>query len=368
MKYFSFFIIGVFVLSFSSCTNEVKSRYLDPKIVFGTRDTLKGEVLPEAIWAKSTVEASVLYSVDPWIISWTNIDGYVVQLHDIKSGKTIYHTGNIGRGPNEILFSFPVGVNLQDSTVYIVDAYGATIHPYKISDSTLVKHDLIKSQKYLFASNAFFEATDSTFFFFHRMKDSFILSDKDFEILDSIPNKPVEMNDETFLEQQTGMNKYGYKKMGFVAEMTLTPNGKRFIAYYFRFPVFNVYEVLSNRIELVNRVEFFEPKYNTAQNIFTHESSQQIGITWMTVTNEYYYALISNYTIGEYEKPNELAQDVPYLMVFDKNGDFVRSFKFDRLLYSINVSPDNKYLYSVIDDYDENREIHIIRYELPEFL
>ena len=350
--FFSLIVITAFLL-LSSCA---KSKYLDPAIVFGTKEILKGEVIPEPIWAVDMTRSTVIYGANPWIITWSYLNEYILQLHDMNSGSTVYHTGNIGRGPEEMIFPFPVGTNFQDSIIYINDIYGASIHPYKISDSTLIKLDVIRSQ-YLFALRSFYKMSDSTYFINSAANSSCMLLDTTFAVLDSIPIKPVEMNDETFHNKRI--------VTGFDKGIKITPDNSRIIAYYPYFPILEISEITpENKISLTKRIEFFPVSYSTIQNEFTYDPSQQLGISQMTLSSDYYYALVQDYTFGEYEKIRTIDRK-PFLMIFDRDLNFIKSYQFDRILYNITISSDNKYLYSLTDDHDDEKNMYIIRYELP---
>jgi len=128
-----------------------------------------------------------------------------------------------------------------------------------------------------------------------------------------------------------------------------------------RTPYIRVYNINDNQLELRSSRKYLEWRYIITDKWFSVDlENQKLGYSGL-ISDNYIYMLNFNMTWKELlsQKPIKNV----FILVFDYDCNHITTLRIDREIRSYEVSPDDRYLYAVIDDPD----MHIIRYELPDF-
>ena len=335
----------------SSCKRE--SGYLDPSYVFNLKDTLKAEILPAPLYAKTPI----LFDMDSlyWCCSG-EIDGYFAQLLNHQTGEMIFHTGRIGNGPGELLYPYPVGFDRESKILYYTDAYTHTIHPFQIQQDSIIQLKSYKDERHTYFINSFEPVSDSTFavISMSMIPQSIKIVDFSSAVYDSIRNAPIDMNDETFMSVR-----------GFSTTIRLTPDRSKLIATEGATPTFRIFSINNNKLDLIVQKAYFKPMPIISGGNLQAETDQWGGPVWEVVTDKYIYLLNYGMKSGDrFSHDFRERYKNAYIMIFDMKGEFVKSLIFDRRFTSFTVSSDDKILSAPVTLEDD---MYIAKYKLPDF-
>jgi len=137
--------------------------------------------------------------------------------------------------------------------------------------------------------------------------------------------------------------------------------GTRFTTAYYNMDLLEIYNINGERIEAV-RGPRFSPLIVESKDNILRLSEEYTRISYISVTSHkgYIYALYSGRKLNHPQR--NMANNV---LVLDWEGNFITSYKLDRDVFEIAVSPSGKILFAIVNDQDAT-EPGLYKYELPE--
>lgn len=285
-------------------------------------------------------------------------------LHYLNVTKDEYITGmgRSGKGPGEFVNAGSVYYNTETSQISVVDAMQQRltfIDLNKPIDSLKNLHrseppilnlefnglplDILKLQGDRYAAIGLMRVNNSKKFGFI---DS---AGKQKQSIGYIPNfKEVNLPP---LKQHVAWRAYGTKNR----------EGTRFAAAYYHMDLIEIYNSDGERIEAIRGPQF-SPLIVTSQDGNPQLSKEHTrnGYVAVTARNGYIYGLYSGRKL---DHPQRNMGN--HLLVLDWKGNFITSYKLDRDVFEIAVSPSGKMLYAIVND-EDSVEPGLYKYELPE--
>lgn len=330
-------------LLINSCANrEVTQTHLNPDKVFRLKDTLRAEVMPEEIWGRLINQ---IFYTEEGIICCTNIDDYIVQLINPETGALLSATGKKGRGPGEFLGAMPKHIDRTLKRVYIFNSQKKSLVPFNYSDK---KIEQLPALDYFYENySGFVKIDDTRWVVLEDSQNSYLkLVDTLGNVLDSLPNAALSED---------------VRDVRFNTVMKGSPDKGGVILYEMDLPIFRKYSVKDDKLVLDYRIEYLEPVYQLQDGMCVIDLEKKSSILGNYLTEKYHYMIHPGLSSAGFNPHSgeQISLDHVYILVYDMDGNFMKSLLFDRFFRAIAVSDDDKYLYAV----DNN--MSLVRYELP---
>ncbi len=119
------------------------------------------------------------------------------------------------------------------------------------------------------------------------------------------------------------------------------------------------YEIKNNKILTLKEYSSYDVKVNYNNNHVIPEDNCIISYTSAFGTQSYCYMLFSGETYADKEKRDSGGN---YIVVFDWNGNYVKTFKTDREIYNFCVDVKNDLIYATAQN--ENGEKNIVKFKI----
>lgn len=351
----NFFMIMMGLLAVASCKNEIKEKieYKTPEYYFADAVEIKGEPLAAEYVASNVFRC--FYTPYGFLGSYRSEDDKLAHLADIKTGEIKASACPFGRGPEEILISTP-DLAIHGNSLYLLDQRTDKLKKVEIKTDTL---KTIELQKFALDEPMFFlevqVVSDSLFVIFaedfHSVK-KIMLIDKDNNIIDSVIYDLLE-------DEKVDCTKYRYN-----VEMELSPCKKYLYVSSHLFSYVSKYTIENNRIILDQKIALLEPKYivkngaplmrldnvNLYNEIFVGEKYIYMTANPESVRDE-------NVRSDKAKAEGRIMEASPgndsYIVVFDYDLNFIKSFRVDSDVWHLALTPDPSVVYA--SDYRENR-------------
>ena len=350
MKSYRFlFLLSLLFISCSKGTNE--SEALDPS-AFRNTTVLKGEILPEPIMIKS--EAGVFFYTKRGLLCTTSLEDPMYILIDNETGKELMSAGRHGKGPGEFITPLHARYDWPSDSFYLNDFAKDSIYSFTITNTSIVQENIMESRKKEYpAVNGISKITDSTYFFInggYADKSTLNIIDKDWNFYYSEENIILPYDDLDF------------SKNYYSSIFQINRNRNTLLITDTHLPYIRVYNINDNQLELRSSRKYLEWRYTiTKEKWFGLDlKNQKFGYAGL-ISDNYIYILNFNMTWAEILSKKPIKN--VFILVFDYDCNHITTLRIDREIRSYEVSPDDRYLYAIIDDTD----MHIIRYELPDF-
>ena len=118
------------------------------------------------------------------------------------------------------------------------------------------------------------------------------------------------------------------------------------------------YEVSENEITLIKEYYSHDANVESTNNRLMIKDDSKISYNWGFGTDSYCYMLFSGKTHEE-NKKQKVGQ---YIIVFNWQGKYIKTFNFDYNIYSFCVDEKNNYIYAVTRD--ENSDYAIVKLKI----
>jgi len=142
---------------------------------------------------------------------------------------------------------------------------------------------------------------------------------------------------------------------------TKNSKGTRFATAYYNMDLLEIYNINGERTEAV-RGPRYSPLIVESKDNILRLSEEYTRISYISVTSHkgHIYALYSGRKLNHPQR--NMANN---LLVLDWEGNFITSYKLDRDVFKIAISPSGKMLYAIVND-EDSAEPGLYQYKLPE--
>lgn len=263
-----------------------------------------------------------------------------INVFDIKDGNILASAGVKGRSAGEIVSSVFSGFCKKDSIISIYDPTMNRLNFYKYSNCDMTRVDYVN-----FIANKY---TDNLFSRLHCMdngykigysvfdsKDILLLFDKEFQFIKMFGDLPLKNIQEfkgtipAYVASYNNYFAYAIIDFGYIALYKISDNG----------------DIVKEWDKYITK-----PLFTENNGKITYDDKNLDGFLNIKMTENYIYCNYSGKTYSEaisqniYSKPNEI-------FVFDYNGNPVRKIVPNYPMFYFDVSKDDKYIYSYVEDH-----------------
>ena len=332
------FILGLITSCSSGRNNPVNTDNIPHN------DTLHGVVLSNYLQSKKSQR---IFYTPFGIIGVPLTEGPTIQLLDTTDAHIIYSRINSGKGPGELLSSLGEGYNPTNCLFSVSDYGKMQINNYRVSDTGLA---LVNEINYgninVFSIR---NISDNLIAILTAMPyQSLMLINDKAEILNQIPYQILEIE---------GLN---YKRYHYPSIIDISRKHKIIIAADLHLPSIMAYSYADNKLHLLWKKMVFEPYYTIKNNWRWVTDKNRGGFNDLAVTDQYIYVTYYGITGAEWDKGVHKKMNEVTLLIFDLDGNQVRSVMLDHNITTFTVSPDDRVLYGVI----ERPDYLIVKFEL----
>ncbi len=342
MKKINLFIIILVLLS-SCSTGTIK--YPNNENIYHD-DTLHGVVLENYIQLKLP---QIIYHTPVGFICTSISYGPVIHLLDTLDAHIIYSRINSGKGPKELLSPQGQGYNPINHQFTVTDVGKMQINNYHVSDTGLaLVNEIFLGSKFAIPISSR-SISDTLIAVLTAMPNqSIMLINDKAEIIDQIPYRILDIE---------GLN---YKKYHYPSSIDISRKNKIIVAADPHLPSIMAYSYVDNKLQLLWKKMVFEPDYIIKNNWRWITDKNRGGFEALTVTDHYIYVTYYGITNAEWKNEVHKKMNEVTLLIFDLDGNLVRSVLLDHNVGDLAVSPDDRVLYGVI----ERPDYLIVKFEL----
>ena len=307
-------------------------------------DTIHGIVLKNYLQSK---RSQFIFYTQYGIIGDPLIEGPTIQLLDTTDAHIIYARINRGKGPRELLSPLGEGFNPTNNLFSVSDYGKRQINNYRVSDTglALVNEINVKDINTFCTRNI---SDTLTVMLTSSPDQSIILINNKAEVIDRIPYQILNIE---------GLN---YKRYHYPSVIDLSRKHKIIVAADLHLPSIMAFSYAHNKLELLWKKMVFKPHYIIKNNWRWVTDENRGGFESLAVTDKYIYVTYYGVTGTEWENRIHTKFNEVTLLIFDLEGNLVRTVLLDHNVVTFTVSPDDRVLYGVIERPDRL----IVKFEL----
>lgn len=335
----------LFLTLLISCNpgNPNQKELLTNKLLDHYDDTLKGEILSNPVLSQWGI---VPFTSPYGLIGVSANSKGVICLLDTLNGEVLATQYNLGKGPDELLNPMGMGFNPINSTFCVLDHGKQAISLYKVSAEGFVK---VRTNYYNKINPSYLRNISNA--------DDIILTSIPYQsllihnskgIVDSLPYRIVDDADLDYF--------YHYNPSTF----DLSVKDELIFATDSHLPYLAAFSYRNNKIVKLWDKMVFKPEYVIKNRWIRLNNDSYIGFNSLRISNRFIYLSYLGVTITEYNQDKEKLLKQISLLVFDFDGNFVKSYLLDQNLTTFTVTPDDRVLYGLI----ENPDFYIVKYNL----
>ncbi|WP_294598744.1 hypothetical protein [uncultured Rikenella sp.] len=323
---------------------------------FGTEIPLKHTVRNSDIFASYPEGFFQLDSV--FVVLSPRIGDNFGRLISLKTFQEIGKFGAKGKGPTEVIWTFPFAYTGSDSTFMAYDLPSRSVISYTLvnrGDSlTMRAHDkrrVDQGDVPLQDNTKLCRIGDDHYMgqCFHAQDHFFSLLDKDFNQIGYFGNSPIPESITNAGDRLQGCMNAGY--------------GISIFAPY-ELPYIGCYAMRDGKPVKLWEDDFSEKIYNINNNRLVHDQERGKGTTLYTaISPRYIYILWNNELIYTYAERSQKGSQPGGTIVFiyDHSGNRIAHLVLDTELYYLAVSEDDRTLYGLTQ-----AEYALVTFDLPE--
>ncbi len=327
------FITILFLTLLAACSpnNPNQKEMIANKMLDQYDDTLKGEILSNPFFSKRT---TALFTSPYGLLTVPILSKGVVQLIDTLNGEVIAAQYNLGKGPDELLDPMGMGFNPSNSTFCVWDLGKQAINLYKVSAEGFQK----------VRSNYYNEIVPSQLRNISNTEDLILTSIKYQSLLihnskGIVESLPYRINDDANLDY------YNHYDNSIIE---LSVKDELIFAADARFPYLAAFTYRNKKIVKLWDKMVFKPEYIIKNGWRRFNKDSYRGFYYMSISDRFIYLSYQGLTFTEYNQDMENLLKQISLMVFDFDGNFVKSYLLDQNVFAFTVTPDDRVLYGFI--------------------
>jgi hypothetical protein len=307
-------------------------------------DTLKGEILSNPVLSQRGI---VPFTSPYGLIGVSANSKGVICLLDTLNGEVLAAQYNIGKGPDELLDPMGMGFNPLNSTFCVWDLGKQAINLYQVSENGFQK---VRTNYYNNINPSYLRnITNTEDIILTAMPNQSLIIHNSMGIVDSHPYRII---DDTNLDY---FNNYH------PSTIDLSVKEELIFAADCILPYLAAFSYRNNKIVKLWDKMVFKPEYVINKNRWIGlNNGSYVGFDGIRISNRFIYLSYLGLTITEYNQDKEKLLKQISLLVFDFDGNFVKSYLLDQNLTTFTVTPDDRVLYGLI----ENPDFYIVKYNL----
>lgn len=345
--------ISLSVILLFSCSNGpviVEDVYFTPDELFSNAVEIKGEKLSNELYAKPFFKGFL--TSDGFFGYLRSDNNKLVHLLNNNTADFIASEGAKGRGPNELLLAHALDYNPKSGTFFLHDIMKSAAIQFVYENNKIVNKGPINLEQR--GQGCITEELQV-------LSDSlFILRVNDiappYGCYLAIVNSQNEMLDSLQIFQIEN-DKINHSKIRLIdASMRLSPNRENLFLCNSRYNHITRYGIESNKLHKIKSRMLIEPKYSIKKSKLLMDSQHLELDGEIFVSDKYVYLVADPELRGDFlsrldnaqnsgEKMCEFAGN-SYILVFDYELNFIRSYKCDDSFKWITIAPDEKTVYA----------------------
>ena len=339
------FLAMFFLTLLTACnsSNSDQKEMIANKLLDHYDDTLKGEILSSPVLSQDGI---VPFTTPYGLVGVSSNSRGVVCLLDTLNGEVLAAQYNRGKGPDELLDPMGMGFNPLNSTFCVWDLGKQAINLYKVSAEGFEK---VRTNYY------------------NKMNPSQIrnISKTEDIILTSIPNQSLLIHNSKGIVnllpyrivEDDNLNYYNRYYQSWIG---LSVKDKLIFAADLYLPYLAAFSYKDNKIVKLWDKMVFKPKYVIKNQWLSYDKDHYIGFFSKSVSNLFIYLTYPGITASEFHQDKEKMLTQISLLVFDFEGNLVKSYLLDQNITTLTVTPDDRVLYGLI----ESPDFYIVKYNL----
>ena len=348
-----------YAISLVSCTDNSKAiiDYNTSDLYFNNALKLDGEPLKTQYVAENQF---ICYYSDYGFIGNMSLDNKK-QIHwaDLSTGEIKASACTYGRGPGEILIKSP-DMSIYKNSLYVLDQRTGNVKTVEVVEDSLKVGELFKLE--LGTPGLFLElevVSDSLYavlFHGYDNKKCLLLVDNKNTILDSVDY--CLLND----------IRIDYGRFRYNVDMKISPC-KNYLFVRGDYNNISKYNIKDNKITLQNQMFLIEPLYEIKKNLPVKKDNHVELNPNIFIGNKYVYIVANpelqydkdyriKKSISEGIRPDAVLENDSYILVFDYDFKFVKSYLCDCNARFLALPPDPSVVYAT--DMTNNRLVKYI--------
>ncbi len=337
-KLFSSLMTIIILFLLNGCKENISNNYLDFKVISSIKDTLRGVILEKTASQDSANYSSFLYSPNGLIVD-AGLENEAFFMLDTLNGSKNSSGGFIGKGHNEILSVISYDYNKATNKLFVWDIYLKKIHSFFVSKDNILKDEIsidVKEKSNLYRLKVI---SDSLFIGLTFCPDQTIgLISNDGAFKSKLPYKVIENNN------------LDYSTKYFTTQIAVSPNKDYVVAVDFMFPSIKLYSIIDNKILLNWEKMIFKPIYNVENGWVKINNDQIFGFLDVFMTKNFIYVSTLGLKCGDWRQNKNENCNYTYLLKFDYNGNFLKSYILDHYIQVFQFSSDQNTIYGLCGD------------------
>ena len=327
------YIIIAMLLFYSCNSNRQKYDFSSNEI------NISGTKVDIGVMLAAPIE---LIYLDPLLLFFDFYKNTFVTVFDTKNGQFVRRFITEGQGPGEVTYSkLSLFVSTADKQMYLYQNSTRRINIYEQSD-IIDKESIIPKQLSFENAN-----------YIKKVKDGYIgvgyFEDGRFRLYDSAGNIISSFGEYPFRGKETAMN-YMDRFILYQGVLASSADGNYFAIGTNYCDNLEFYHIENGKAELIKKYETYDAKAIMNGN-FIQVDNDCIMNYLLAYGGKYCYMLYS----GEHYRENNKLHSIggSKIIVFDWNGNYIKSYKTDMFLRAFCVDEENNIIYASASDYND---------------
>lgn len=327
MKNKTFCPVVIILLACSFCTNRPNFSDKEQNI-FGT------EVEIGSLVGRPTE----IVCLDSLLLFYDRFDKQTISVFDFKNNQFIRRFLNEGRAPGEVIVPLKLLTSNRNKKLYVFQLQTGIMHEYNIYDIVNTKSEILNFQKYIFKDRpAIIKKIDNAFVGIGLHEDNrYHLYTKYGDFVNSFGNYPfagkhMNSNDRFFIYQ---------------GSLCSNPDGNFFAMGSSYCDNLEFYSVEQNQATLIKKYESYDVKAQYQGGIIINDDCV-MNYKASYGNGKYCYMLYSGKTYFENKRRTYGGRKI---IVFNWEGNYIKSFEADKDIISFCVNEDNSEIFAITSD------------------